>query len=381
MRDAEVVLDQISSFSRGQVTLNAVIAVLGLVSKKAIFDIIDNLQPEHIPKNLTLLNDLVQEGKDSAQLTNAFIEHFRDMMLIKCESEKLVTLSKEDKEKLKEQSNKFKIENILYCIAVLSQAQERMRRQGIGRLLLEMVLIKLSRQQELLPGKVLLEKVSSLEEKLKRFTPGSFATGKGKGASFDSPKPAEKTIKAANIYTPKEAPKNEVSVKKPDINAEQKSLQFKTGMALEDSPMEVMSAVGHATLNLDSIWSIWPRLIKQVRTKKISLGIYLSEGRPLQVQDNIVDIGFLKEYEFHRENLLELKNLEMIENLASTLLDQKIKMNLLSCKELPQDDEAEIPVEEESFSMEEGVQEKQDFNGFIQSAMDVFNGRIIQTDE
>ena len=110
--------------------------------------------------------------------------------------------------------------------------------------------------------------------------------------------------------------------------------------------------------------------------------MYLAEGRPLKVRNNVVEIGFLKECEFHRENLMEIKNLEMIEKAASNLLETRVKMDMLACQELPKDKEDDKPVKEESFSADaDDSREGRDFNDFIQSAMDVFNGRIIPTNE
>ncbi len=381
LRDAEVILDQLNSFSQGKVTLSSVSSVLGLVSKKAVFDIVDKLQPEYIPQNIMMLNDLIQEGKDPAQLTNAFVEHFRDMMLIKCESEKLVTLPKEDKDRIKKQSSKFKLENILYCIAVLAQAQGRMKRQGMGRLLLETALLKLCKQNELLPAKLLLEKVRGLENKLKKLTSGAFTSSgiskSSKPVIYDEPKP-QRIIKK-----PEAMP--DISQMKPaDSGPASKSSSYKAERenSQEMPPSATSTMTEPSTLTLDSVWKVWPVLIKQVCKKKISIGMYLSEGRPLKVRGNVVEIGFLKEYEFHRENLMEAKNLAIIEKAASNLLDVRVKMDMLVCQELPEEKEDYELVGEESFSADADIAEEgQDFNDFIQSAMDVFNGRIISSSE
>ncbi|MCG2713098.1 MAG: DNA polymerase III subunit gamma/tau [Candidatus Omnitrophica bacterium] len=379
LRDAEVILDQLNSFSQSKVTLSAVSSVLGLVSKKAVFDIVDKLQPEHIAQNLIMLNDLIREGKDPSQLISAFIEHFRDMMLIKCQSEKLVTLPKEDKENIIKQSSKFKLENILYCIAVLMQAQERMKRQGMGRLLLESAMLKLSKQQELLPVKLLLEKVQALEDKLKKLGPGSFETGgiskSSKQVDYQEPKPEKPINKAVS------------SLEIPQVKPVEESFAPRSIKAEREKPYEapqsaLITATEPAALTLDSVWRIWPSLINQVRRKKINVGMYLAEGKPLKVRKNVVEVGFLNECEFHRESLMETKNLEIIEQAASNILNVRVKFDLLDCKELPKDKEDEMPVEEESFSSgADDSQEGQDFNDFIQSAMDVFNGRIVSTNE
>jgi DNA polymerase III, gamma/tau subunits len=169
LRDAEVMIDQLNSFSRGKITFAAVNSVLGLVSNEVIARIAGNLDPAHLAENLTLCDTLIKEGKEPGQLIGSLLEHFRDMMLMKSGCEQLVVLPEEGRQVIKKQIAAFGIENILYCIAVLNQTQERMKRQGMGRLSLEMAVVKLSRQSELLPVKEVLEKLHRLEEKLKKF--------------------------------------------------------------------------------------------------------------------------------------------------------------------------------------------------------------------
>jgi hypothetical protein len=63
------------------------------------------------------------------------------------------------------------------------------------------------------------------------------------------------------------------------------------------------------------------------------------------------------------------------------LFDTKVKMSLLACNDLPAEEMPEQMMEESGYSTEEVLSEGQDFNEFIQSAMDVFNGKIIPTSE
>ncbi len=381
LRDAEVILDQLNSFSQGKVTLSAVSSVLGLVSKKAVYDIVDKLQPEYVSDNLMTLNALIQEGKDPMQIISAFIEHFRDMMLVKCQSEKLVTLPKEDKENIKKQSSKFKLENILYSIAVLLQAQERIKRQGTGRLLLETALLKLSKQQELLPVKLLIEKVRAMEEQLNNLKSLPFAAqsmSKGNKPAVQVEPKEEKAVRKSSPF------EKTHSVLPAQGSSFSEKISADPAKPQETPPSALSTAVEESTLTMESVWKAWPSLIKKLRKDKISIGMYLAEGRPLKVRGNVVEVGFVQDCDFHRENLVELKNLEIIEQAASSLLNTSVKFNLVGCQdqELPKDDEGNMPVEKKSFPTDaDNPQEGQDFNDFIQSAMDVFNGRIVSSNE
>ncbi|MFH1061934.1 MAG: DNA polymerase III subunit gamma/tau [Candidatus Omnitrophota bacterium] len=382
LRDAEVILDQLNSFSTGKITLEAVNSVLGLVSRDAIFQIVDQLNSESIADNVSLLDDLLSSGKDPAQLIASFVDHFRDMMMIKCDSEKLVTLPQEDKQKLKQQSVKFEIDNILYCLTVLLQAQERMKRQGMVRLLLEMALIKISKQEGLLPIAALLKKISDLEIKL-----GTGATSGIISSSEIKLQPSQKTGPSSSGWGAEAKP-----FSKPDGPAFSQAKQSIAPPASRDTtpphssdkPFNDMDSGFESSpfaLSLDVVCKAWPQLVKNVKKQKITLGVYLAEGRPVNVHKNRVEVGFPDECEFHRENLIESQNLKIIEGAASQLLAKDIRLDLIKCERIPKDIIIDEPEINEMFDIMDPEEEESSMDDVIQSAIDVFKGRIVTPDD
>ncbi|MBU4306159.1 MAG: DNA polymerase III subunit gamma/tau [Candidatus Omnitrophica bacterium] len=379
LRDAEVVLDQLNSFSSGKITLEAVNSVLGLVSQEVIFNISDQLDKPHTADNLALLDNLIQQGKEPAQLIGSLIEHFRNMMLVKCGCSQLVVLPKEDKERLDGQSKSFALENILYCISVLTQTQERMKRQGLGRLLLEMALVKLSRQEELLPLSVLLEKLRKLEERLK-----------GVSVMHAPQQKRETSVSAApSVPLPAAAKPADSQAAQPKKTAEKdkrpQASEASSPVAIAvETPEAALPAAGIG-LYLETVMKRWPQIIKEVRAKKISLGIFLGEARVLKAVNNTLTIGFLKDYDLHRESLLEAQNLKMIEDIAAGTLGTKVRMDIISCDVLPEPVIAEPPLEVEDIPIEaeglEAPEESEEMNDIIQSAIEVFDGHIIPTED
>jgi DNA polymerase-3 subunit gamma/tau len=368
LRDAEVMVDQLNSFSQGKVTLSAVNAVLGLVPREIIARVAGSLNAAHIAENLALCDTLIKEGKEPAQLVAALLEHFRDMMLIKSQAEQLVALPSEDKAVIKKQSESLGIENILYCIAVLTQTQERLKRQGLGRLFLEMAIVKLSRQGELVPAEVLLEKIQQLEEKLKNF-PGAYPE-KHSGAGIPA---------AGNVVTSAPAPalRNPAPSSGESIGPQ---AQDAIAVIVADAQPSVFYAAEQSPISIEQIIKRWPQLIQMVKKKKMSLGIYLSEGRPLSVRKNLIEVGFLPEFELHRESLLENTNKKRAEEIAAELFGCAVRIDAVACETLPETVGFEGPREEAPEKPIES-EESSDVNDIIQSAMDIFNGRLVQSDE
>ncbi|MFH2137482.1 MAG: DNA polymerase III subunit gamma/tau [Candidatus Omnitrophota bacterium] len=368
LRDAEVILDQLNSFSKGKITLNDVNSVLGLVSGGVIASIVENLNIEHRAENLELLDELIHEGKDPAQIVTAFIEYFRYLMLEKCNCEKLIALPKEDKERIKKQSVNMGIDNILYCLAVLSQTNERIKRQGVGRLLLEMAMIKLSEQQMLISGIELMDQLKDIEVKLKDFSPEPGPVLKPARVV-----PVSAPVKSAGTPKPVQELLKKTPLKYPETQSE----------TLNETTQAVMEKAPAGDLTQEKVVKFWPYVIKALKQKKMSLGLYLAEGRIMEVQGNKIHLGFLPEYDLHRESLEETQNLKLAESVASELLDQPIRITLLCCEAVA-DNPVAVGVSEDISNNDISdptpipeEHEGEEISDFIQSAMDVFNGRIV----
>jgi DNA polymerase III subunit gamma/tau len=380
LRDAEVILDQLNSFSTGKITLEAVNSVLGLVSQDAIFQIVDQLNAAGIADNIALLDELLASGKDPAQLIASFVDHFRDMLMIKCGSEKLITLPQEDSQKLKQQSLKFAMDNILYCLTVLLQSQERMKRQGMVRLLLEMALIKISKQDGLVSVATLLKKINDLETKLSNGSAGNIPSYPRKI------QPSQKIEPGLSGFTPKAFPQSQPDILiKPKQNIVPKPPQDAAAALdyndqAEDEP-DYDSGGSPFSLSLDAVCKAWPQIVKNVKKQKISVGVYLAEGRPVNIRNNRVEVGFPDACEFHRENLTESQNLKIIEGAASQFLEKNIRLDLIQCERIPKDIVIDEPEVNEEFDIIDPGEEEANMDDVIQSAIDVFKGRIVTSDD
>ncbi|RYG72721.1 DNA polymerase III subunit gamma/tau [Lentibacillus lipolyticus] len=83
MRDALSILDQAISYSNERVELEDVLAVTGGVAQGLLTDIVQALQQRDVQRALTLLDELIQNGKDPARFVYDLIYFLRDLLLYK----------------------------------------------------------------------------------------------------------------------------------------------------------------------------------------------------------------------------------------------------------------------------------------------------------
>lgn len=113
------------------------------------------------------------------------------------------------------------------------------------------------------------------------------------------------------------------------------------------------------TISLDNINDSWKNIIDSLRRVKMSVATYLSEGRPLKLQGNILTISFPKDYSLHKESLDRKENKAIIEKSISELLNTNLKVNFILFEESSQKQDNEN-------------------NPFVKSALEMFKGRIIK---
>ncbi|MED3661432.1 DNA polymerase III subunit gamma/tau [Ureibacillus sp. FSL K6-8385] len=171
MRDALSLLDQIVSFSGEKLTLENALLVSGSVSQDVFYDLVSALKEKDIAHVLSLLEDLIAEGKDPLRLSEDLITFFRDLLLLQTSGnlEELLELITPE-EKFAELSREFSSDTLYKCIDILSKTQQDMRFSHHTKVYLETALLKMTQisnsgaKGAVQADSALLDKVAQLEK-------------------------------------------------------------------------------------------------------------------------------------------------------------------------------------------------------------------------
>ena len=370
LRDAEVILDQLLAFKKGKVETVDVVKVLGLLEKGALFDIADSLISNDKNKILTVLNELVSGGKDPLFIASSIIEHFRNLMAVKVahpEDRSYVQVADEDYHRLEEEAAKLSLDEILYVTYTLSNAMEMMRKSALSQIPLEIALIKLTERGKIISIKEILNKLTALERELRG------------NEGFENKKRFEKAMEREESI-PKTAATEEVTGETAEIApsalAGEKSPQ-EIAKAGEAAPSEV--AAEKDILLFQKIKSSWNKILTFVKNKKMSLAMFLSEGVLIKVKGNKLEIGFTKNNSLHKEELEKNTNKKFIEEVIQSIVGENV---ILETETLQAPLEAvlePLPAEEETDRIP--GQSVNNMDPIVESALDVFDGRIVDIRE
>lgn len=319
MRDAEGILDQVSSFSKGKVRMKDVIETLGMIEEEILFRCADLIIKKDTKAIIHLINDVMNAGKDAKQFLSELLEHFRNLMLVKTgvSSEDMLDLTRDAISNLDKQAQGLSREDIFYIISVISNSLRMIKQLLPERIVLELSLIKLSSR----------DSISSIEEILSRLPE----------ISKSSPAPAQAPV------SPQTAPSSQPAEPKEKSSSSRPS----------PSP----------TVDMTRVKNAWPILIKAMAVKKMSISSYLAEGEPDSVKGNTIHVAFPKELNFHREVLEDNRNKGPIEAALSQIMDTPVRLQFVATAK-----EAEKPEVKEDSPQEP----------IVDSALNIFGGKILR---
>ena len=146
-RDAESALDQLASSTGNQVTVQAVLELLGAVEEEALFTLCNLVIDRDTAGALTYIEELSERGNDLGRLVMDLLEHLRQLMLVQHLDEvpEAMPVTEETRERLLSQANQIGEATVLRLIDLLAVAVDDMRQGGDPRLPLELALVKVTR--------------------------------------------------------------------------------------------------------------------------------------------------------------------------------------------------------------------------------------------
>lgn len=205
-RDALSILDRCIGNSL-DITEQVVREAAGLANRDYLFSIGDSLKERECAEALIAVDKLYKDSKDMAQLCRELIAYFRNLMLIKTlkEPRELLVMSNEEYSQSQQQARYISLGEIIYAMDALQIACDRMSRGNDSRTELEMALIKICSPEMSQDLQSILDRLSSLERKLRN---GITVTADSKSVDSESqpnqnltPQEAEYTEKTQPIVT------------------------------------------------------------------------------------------------------------------------------------------------------------------------------------
>jgi DNA polymerase-3 subunit gamma/tau len=168
-RDAEGLLDQLASFSKGKITATMVRDLLGSAGTEVLAEAVEALHERRTADALRIVDRISNEGRDLGQFTSELLEHLRRVMLFPHAPEVAlaeVGESGEERDRLQAQADSMTTAEAVRFVDTLGASLGRAKRGGDPKLELELTFLRLTRDYSEPSVEALMARIESLESLL-----------------------------------------------------------------------------------------------------------------------------------------------------------------------------------------------------------------------
>ncbi|MCK5118970.1 MAG: DNA polymerase III subunit gamma/tau [Candidatus Latescibacteria bacterium] len=329
MRDAQSLLDQVVSFSEGTVSSEMVRDVLGMVAEDVLFSLTEAITATDVQSGLKIIGELMEEGAEPGEFAEHLTEHLRNLLFAKIQGNAgELEVAEPDRARYEDQAARFSEEDLLRMISVSSDLEFSLNRSPQPRLRLEVAVVKLIKMEPAVRLSDLLEQLSAFEARLSASgghsqidRPGKIeATGTAGSCSEPKPEGTKETraIEAASVSSPSPA-----KIQTPVEVSGDGEQGEKTGAPAETP------RVGE-TASLEAIAKCWPEIVDETKRKKITLGSFLADGKPIRVADGMLQLGFGSGDAFHMDVIT--KNKKIVETILNERFSERLLIQCVVCE-------------------------------------------------
>jgi DNA polymerase III subunit gamma/tau len=319
-RDAESTLDQLAAATEREITVQAVLQLLGTVEEEAMFRLCDLIVDRDTAGALVFVEELAEQGHDLGRFVTDLLEHLRHLMLVQHTGEVPETLpvTEETRERLRAQANQLGEATVLRLCDLLAVAVDDLRQGGDPRLPLELALVKVTRPGSDLAAESVAYRLELLEQR---------------GSSGYAPR-----LEASAAKSARSGPKNQGTVPVTDLP--------------QPAAAEVAGAAGPPpeppSLELEQLQEAWQRtVLPAVEQRSIPTASMLREAHPVALADDRLTLEFPASAAFHRQLAEEPKNATLLADTLFEVTGRRLQLEFALGEngELPEEE----PPSEEDF--------------------------------
>ena len=321
LRDAESLLEQVVTWSDGNVNEQTVRDALGVADRQALFRVADAVLDNEAAQVLRVAGDLYQYGYDPRRLCRDLLEHFHQLVIAKVSPDPALLADLPDHEitAVQQQAGKRSLEDLQRFFTLLLRAEEEMSHTAYSQLVIEMTLVKLASQPPVMPINEALAQLATLQQQL--------ASG---GQVVATPAPGRSLQPSAPSR-----PAAPISTAQPEPPVQTEKVQLTPSLAPSEPQAPPPEPPPKPTLQ--SVQSVlpasggaqeepWNRFLSVVQKTKLSLFFALKSGELYDLTETVLLIGVNKDPYF--KELTRKENKLILEEAAQRVFGRKVSIEI-----------------------------------------------------
>ena len=299
LRDAENLLEQLTTYYGAEVEFHQVQVILGITGDWRVKELVKHIVNNNVSAGITTINSVDSDGLDLRQFNRELVEYLRVLLLIKTGADEAVDFTIDDITELKDLAASASLPQILKVVKLFGELDLG----SYSTLPLELALVdctlSVGGQGEILPEQA--------EQELRQ--------SERVAAPPSAPTPAKQPVVVPEPITEAEQPiaaPEPADVSSPSVPAEAAVTPLEPG-----SDMERLGD--------------WRQVIEQApeETKRTpAIAILRSAGvKPVQIENDTVVLSF--RYDFHKEKMDKRENQQVAEKIISNFLGHPCRVRCI----------------------------------------------------
>jgi len=280
LRDAENLLEQLSTYYGSEIKLHQVQAMLGITGDWRAKELVRHIINSDISAGMTTISSVNSDGLDLKQFNRELVEYLRGLLLIKTGASEAVDFTAEDLAELKDLAARASLAQILKAVKLFGQLEFGL--DNYSTLPLELALVDC-----VLPSKE--ERESTIPQT--EYEPHKLQKVATSPVAPSSPKQQEVKAEVISASTPAVAENTTPIPPEPGSEIERLKLNWK--QVIDEAPASIRKTNAIALLR--------------------SAGV-----KPVDIEGDTVVLAF--RYEIHKENMEKPENHQVVKKIISDFL-------------------------------------------------------------
>jgi len=316
LRDAENLLEQLTTYYGKKITLPQVQTILGITGDWRAKEIVRHIVANDVAAGVATINGVSSDGLDLRQFNRELVEYLRALLLVKTGSDESIDLPAEDIAELKELAGKASLPQILKAVKLFGQLDLSLDNYSTLPLELALVDATLSPVKEPPPAR--------LEPEVRQ---------PAKPAVPETPPPPIKKAAPGEERPPRPAaaPESEATMpeREPEPAPKPEPEEIKTEP--EPAPAEPPPTIPMATggEEIEHLKSNWLQFIRDAPSSmsRTAAAALLRSARPTAIENNTVILSF--RFPLHKESMEKTENQKIAEQIISNCLGRACRIRCI----------------------------------------------------
>jgi len=312
LRDAENLLEQLTTYYGKEVTLPQVQTILGITGDWRAKEMIRHIVNNDVAAGVSTINRINGDGLDLRQFNRELVEYLRALLLVKTGSAESVELPAEDIAELKELASRASLPQILKAVKLFGQLDLSL--DNYSTLPLELALVDAT-----LP--------SGKEPPVTKLEPEARQPAKPTAPEMPTPPAPEKVVtRKEHPRKPAAEPKVEPALAPAPEPAEKKIAPEPVPAPVEAAPVIPVAAGG---ADIEHLQLNWRQFIRDAPSSlsRTPAAALLRSAKPKAIESNTVILSF--KFPLHKENMEKTDNQKIAEQIISNFLGRACRVRCI----------------------------------------------------